>query len=334
MSFQIKVAQTDIVVDAKSEETVLQALERAGYEIPYSCLKGVCGSCKGTIVIGSCESGVSGDGISSEEVSAGQALFCMAIPTSDLVIKPARIRNKEIQEVKRYSLKISKLIKPADDVSIVQLRMPIGQRAKFKAGQYLEIILDDGARRNYSMANIPSSDVIELHIREVANGKFTTQILPGLKVGDSLNIEFPKGEFYIRENEEKPKSRILLASGTGFAPIQSIIQMLGKNDNLDNVSFYWGARTKKDLYSLEKVHSLMEKYPQFNFIPVLSDALPDEGWEGRMGLVHQAVMDDYSSLSGVEVYACGSPLMVNAARAEFLKTRDLDPANFYSDSFA
>lgn len=334
MNFQIKVAQTDIAIEANSGETVLQALQRAGYEIPYSCLKGTCGSCKGEIVSGSCESGQSGDGISTEEVKAGQALFCVAVPTSDLVIKPARIRNKEIQEIKRYSLKISKLIKPAKDVTIVQLRMPIGQRAKFKAGQYLEIILDDGSRRNYSMANIPSSDVIELHIREVANGKFTSQILPALKVGDSLNIEFPKGEFYIRDSAEEPKSRILLASGTGFAPIQSVIQMLGKNENLDGISFYWGGRTKQDLYALEKVHSLLEKYPQFKFIPVLSDALPNEEWHGRVGLVHQAVMDDYSNLSDCEVYACGSPLMVNAARADFVKNRDLDIANFYSDSFA
>lgn len=333
MSYQIKVVDTEINITAEVGETVLAALQRAGYEIPYSCNKGVCGSCKGKLVSGTCQSASISEGISSEEVSAGQALFCVAVPTSDIVIKPARIKNKEIQEVKRYSLKISKLIKPAKDVTILQLRMPIGQRAKFKAGQYLEIILDE-LRRNYSMANMPSSDVIELHIREVPGGEFSSQILPSMKVGDVVNVEFPKGEFYVREPNSKTKSKVLLAGGTGFAPIQSIIQALGKGEGLDNVSFYWGGRSKQDLYALEKIQALLEKYPGLKFIPVLSEALPEDVWSGRVGFVHHAVLEDYDDLSEAEVYACGSPLMVNAAREDFINSRKLPLENFYSDAFA
>lgn len=333
MSFEIQVAGTEIAIQANSGETVLEALQRCGYEIPYSCNKGVCGSCKGQVVSGSCQSNSAGDGITQEEINAGQALFCTAIPSSNLIIKPARIKSREEQLVKQYALKISKLNKVARDVTVLQLRMPIGQRAKFKAGQYLEIILDDQSKRNYSMANAPSTDFIELHIREVPNGKFTTQVLPGLKVGDVLNVELPKGEFYIRD-EVLRKPKILLASGTGFAPIQSIIQMLGKNEALDDVVVYWGGRTKQDLYALDKIDSLKDKFPNLRFIPVLSEPLPEDEWSGRVGFVHQAVLDDYQDLATYEVYACGSPLMVNAARGDFQKLRKLAIENFYSDAFA
>lgn len=334
MSFEIKIADTDIVVQANADETILAALHRAGFEVPYSCNKGVCGSCQGQIMSGNCRPMPAGDGITQEELSQGKALFCTAIATSDLVIKPGRIKSKEAQEVKKYSLKIAKLIKAASDVTILQMRMPIGQRAKFKAGQYLEVLLEDGQRRNYSMANVPSADAIELHIREVPGGKFSSQILPTLKTGDVLDIEFPKGEFYIRSDEPINRPKILLASGTGYAPIQSIIQVLAKAEGLEGVTCYWGGRTKQDLYALEKINSLVEKNPNLKFIPVLSEPVPEDAWQGRTGFVHQAVMADIADLSHYEVYACGSPLMVNAARADFQAHRGLKLENFYSDAFA
>lgn len=334
MSFEIKIADTDIAITANENETILAALNRAGFEVPYSCNKGVCGSCQGKIISGTCNPMSAGEGISQEELNNGQALFCTAIPNSNLVIKPSRIKNREVQEVKKYSLKLSKITKVARDVTVLQMRMPIGQRAKFKAGQYLEVTLPDGQKRNYSMANIPSADAIELHVREVPGGKFSSEMMPTLKTGDVLDIEFPKGEFYIRADESTSKPKILLASGTGYAPIQSIIQALAKSNSLNDVTCYWGGRTKQDLYALDKINALIEKHPQLKFIPVLSEPIAEDDWRGRTGFVHQAVMEDFPNLSEYEVYACGSPLMVNAARADFQSKCGLQLINFYSDAFA
>lgn len=330
MTFQITIDNTDIQFDIAENETILSAIQRAGYDAPYSCNKGICGNCKGSILSGACQNMSASDGISKEELAQGQVLFCVAKANSDLVIQAARITKKDELTCKQFKLKIFKLIAAADDVTIVQLRMPIGQRAKFKAGQFLEITMPDGQKRSYSMANAPSADTIELHIRHVPEGKFSTQYLPSLKVGDVLTIEFPKGDFYLRPSDAPI---ILLASGTGFAPIQSILSVLEKNKQIGLATLYWGARSKKDLYALDKIKKIQEDHPEFKFIPVLSEPSPSEQWLGRQGFVHQAVLDDFESLENHMVYACGVPIMVQSAKKDFSSLKKLPPEQFFSDAF-
>ena len=330
MTFQITIENSDIHFDIAENETILSAIQRAGYDAPYSCNKGICGNCKGSILSGNCQSMSASDGISKEELAQGQALFCVAKANSNLVIQAARITKKDEMVCKEFKLKIFKLISAADDVTIVQLRMPIGQRAKFKAGQFLEVMMPNGQKRSYSLANAPSADTIELHIRHVPQGKFSSEYLPSLKVGDILNIEFPKGDFYLRPGNSPI---ILLASGTGFAPIQSILTVLEKNDQIGLATLYWVARSKKDLYALDKIKKIQESHPEFRFIPVLSEPTESDNWQGRQGFVHQAVLDDFESLENHMVYACGAPIMVQSAKKDFSSLKKLSPEQFFSDAF-
>jgi CDP-4-dehydro-6-deoxyglucose reductase/3-phenylpropionate/trans-cinnamate dioxygenase ferredoxin reductase subunit len=198
-------------------------------------------------------------------------------------------------------------------VSIVQLRYPIGTRAKFRAGQYLKVLLEDGDSRNYSLANEPThNDGAELHIRHIAGGRFSEHIVPDLALGDQLNVETPFGQFCLNDGAET--AVIMLATGTGFAPLKSIIQNQIRQRGTRPITLYWGARRRCDLYAFDLATTWAEQCPWFSFVPVLSR--PDHAWTGRTGYVQHAAREDHPDLRGFEIYACGNPVMTAAARRE------------------
>ena len=321
MAYTIRVANTDIAFPCDPGTTILEAARLAGYEMPYSCLRGACASCRGLVREGEVETPYPGD---------VYILFCQARPKSDLEIVPREIRRIDPGAKSAIAAKVLRVVEAADDVRIVQLRFPPGVRVKFKAGQYLEVILEDGARRSFSMANAPQqSDIAVLHVRVVPGGRFSEVVLPRLAAGDTLRVELPAGDFWLRESA---KPAVFVASGTGFAPIKSILEdAFRKNDTRETV-LYWGVRRKKDLYLADLPGKWASAHPNFRFVPVLSE--PDEDWPGRTGMVHRAVMEDYASLAGCEVYACGVPAMIDAARRDFSAERALPPDAFYCDAFA
>lgn len=326
MTFEISVEDSDISFACNENESVLSAAERAGYAIPYSCRKGVCSSCEGWLSKGSVRQ-------RSDEITgpAGRVLFCTATPQSDLVVRPRRIQRSDPLARKRITARVFRLSRPADDVAVLQLRFPASVRAKFKAGQYLRIKTPDGDERSFSMANAPQeSDGVQLHIRHVPGGAFSEQVLASLHLNDKLEIEVPFGDFYIREGDETPY--VLVATGTGFAPLRSIIDdMIRRRRKQNEVRLYWGGRGRADLYMAEACERWARRYPWFTFIPVLSE--PDPDWKGRRGLVHRAVLDDIPDLSGWRVYACGNPMMIQAARGEFRTLGGLPEGCFYADAF-
>lgn len=146
-----------------------------------------------------------------------------------------------------------------------------------------------------------------------------------------IEVSIPYGNFHLREGDDKPV--VLLASGTGFAPIKSIVEDAIKRKLTRSMVLYWGARRSEDLYRMDLARKWETQFPWFRFVPVLSDSAPADGWDGRTGLVHQAVLDDIPSLAGYEVYACGAPVMINAARQAFVQERQLDREAFYCDAF-
>jgi CDP-4-dehydro-6-deoxyglucose reductase/3-phenylpropionate/trans-cinnamate dioxygenase ferredoxin reductase subunit len=224
------------------------------------------------------------------------------------------------------------MTRAAPDVTVLQLRFPAGAKAKFKAGQYLSLKLDDGTVRHFSMANAPhQNDGAELHIRHIPGGKFSQHLADGLAEGDQIEVSIPYGDFYLREEHDTPI--LLLASGTGFAPIKSIVEDAIKRKLNRSMVLYWGARRPEDLYRMELPRKWESQLPWFRFVPVLSEAGPADGWEGRTGFVHQAAMDDIASLAEYEVYACGAPAMINAARQGFVHERQLNRDAFYCDAF-
>jgi len=222
--------------------------------------------------------------------------------------------------------RVEKLEKPAPDVAVINLRLPMNENFRFLAGQYIDFLLKDGKRRSFSLATRPDTagvTALEIHVRHTPGGVFTDHVFEKLKVRDLLRFEGPLGSFYLREDSNKPI--VLLASGTGFAPIKAIIQHALEKKISRPMTLYWGARLKRDLYQLDVAQS----WPHLKFIPVLSD----EKWEGRMGFVHRAVMEDFPDMSGVQVYACGAPIVVESARRDFSEQCKLPPDEFYADSF-
>lgn len=331
MSHKIQIQDKDIAFSCDADKSVLDGALAAGYEIPYSCRTGICGSCRGQVVSGEV-SGGQGAGLSEEEQARGQVLLCQARACSDLTIAVREVRKIDRSAIKTVSAKVYRMSRAAPDVTVLQLRFPAGAKAKFKAGQYLSLKMDDGTVRHFSMANPPhQNDGVELHIRHIPGGKFSQHLSERLAVGDQIEVSLPYGDFHVREEYDKPI--VLLASGTGFAPIKSIVEDAIKRKLTRSVVLYWGARRSEDLYRLELPRKWEAQLPWFRFVPVLSEAGPADGWEGRTGFVHQAVMDDIASLAGYEVYACGAPAMINAARQGFVHERQLDRDAFHCDAF-
>ncbi|MDH4323531.1 MAG: CDP-6-deoxy-delta-3,4-glucoseen reductase [Betaproteobacteria bacterium] len=313
-------------------EAVLAAALRQGLVLPYGCKNGACGTCKGKIVSGAVDYGVyQPKALPDEDKTRGKALFCQAKPLSDLVIEARTIGAVKGIEVKTLPCRVQKLERLADDVMALHLKLPANEKLVFLAGQYLEFLLKDGSRRSFSMANAPhDAELLQLHVRHVAGGQFTDHVFAKMKERDILRFEGPLGTFFLREESAKPI--VFVASGTGFAPIKSIIEEAAKKGIARPMTLYWGGRRPQDLY----MNALAEGWAAqglLKYVPVISDARPEDAWQGRSGFVHRAVMEDHPDLSAHQVYACGVPVMVDAARKDFTASCRLPEEEFYADSF-
>jgi CDP-4-dehydro-6-deoxyglucose reductase len=312
-------------------ESVLTAALRQDLVLPYGCRNGACGSCKGKIVAGEVDYGVyQKRALTEEEKARGLALFCQARPLTDLVIEARTIGAAKDIQVKTLPCRVQKIDRAADDVMLIFLKLPANERLQFLAGQYIEFLLKDGSRRSFSMGNAPHDDeLIQLHVRHVPGGQFTDHVFGKMKERDILRLQGPLGTFFLREDSAKPI--VFVASGTGFAPVKSIIEHALRKGVTRPMTLYWGARRPKDLY----MNSLAESWTGQNirYIPVVSDALPGDNWSGRTGFVHRAVMEDFPDLSSHQVYACGVPVMVDAAKRDFTQQCRLPEEEFFADSF-
>jgi len=319
--------------EVQEGESVLTAALRQGVMLPYGCKNGACGSCKGKILQGSVDYGHYHARVLTEaEKAHGKALFCQAKPLGELVIECRTIGAAKDIAVRLLPCRVQKLEKVADDVMIVQLKLPANERLQFLAGQYIDFLLKGGDRRSFSMGNPPHADeFLELHVRQVAGGTFTDHVFNKMKERDILRLEGPLGSFFLREDSEKPI--VFVASGTGFAPIKSIIESALHRNNARPMVLYWGARRPKDLYLNALPEKWAREHANFRYVPVISEARPEDQWTGRSGFVHRAVMQDLPDLSRYQVYACGVPIMVDSARKDFTERCQLPEDEFYADSF-
>jgi CDP-4-dehydro-6-deoxyglucose reductase len=319
--------------EVEDNESVLAAALRQGYVLPYGCRNGACGSCKGRLVEGSIDYGVyQKRALPDEEKAQGKALFCQAKALTDLVIEARTVGAAKDIQVKTLPCRVQKMERVADDVMVLWLKLPANERLQFLAGQYIEFLLKDGSRRSFSMGNAPHDDeLVQLHVRRVAGGQFTEHVFGKMKERDILRFEGPLGTFFLREDSEKPI--VFVASGTGFAPIKSIIESALKKGVSRPMTLYWGGRRPKDLYLNDLALHWAAENPGFRYVPVVSEALPEDGWTGRTGFVHRAAMEDFPDLSGHQVYACGVPIMVDSARRDFVQKCKLPELEFYADSF-
>jgi CDP-4-dehydro-6-deoxyglucose reductase len=319
--------------DVEEGESVLTAALRQGYVLPYGCRNGACGSCKGKLLEGTVDYGTyQKKALTDEEKAQGKALFCQARPLGPITIEARTVGAAKDIQVKTLPCRIQKIDRVADDVIILQLKLPANERLQFLAGQYLEFLLKDGSRRSFSMGNAPHDDeFLQLHVRHVAGGQFTDHVFNKMKERDILRFEGPLGTFFLREDSDKPV--VLVASGTGFAPIKSILEHAFRKGVTRPLTLYWGARRPKDLYMNDLPARWAAEHAHFKYVPVVSEALPEDAWTGRTGFVHRAVMQDFPDLSGHQVYACGVPIMVDSARKDFVLQCGLPELEFYADSF-
>ena len=318
-------------VDAS--ETILAAALRQGLVLPYGCKNGACGSCKGKLLEGSVDYGVYQKRVfTDEEKAQGKALFCQAKPLGDVVIEARAVGAAKGIVIKTLPCRVQSLERVADDVIVLRVKLPANEKMKFLAGQFIEFLLKDGTRRSFSMANPPhDAELVELHVRRVAGGNFNQHVFEKMKERDILRFEGPLGVFFLRE--ESPKPIVLVASGTGFAPIKSLVEDALQRGLERPMTLYWGGRRPKDLYMNALAEKWASEHASFKYVPVISDALPEDAWQGRRGFVHRAVMQDFPDLAGHQVYACGVPIMVDSARHDFTTVCRLPEDEFYADSF-
>lgn len=333
MPFQVTIKPSGHTFTADDKETVLAGALREGHVLPYGCRNGACGTCKGKIIEGSVDYGNPQPSVLVEfEKKAGYALFCQATPTSDLIIEAREIGGVGDLEVRRLPCRVQHIQKAAEDVVVLKLKLPANECLQFLAGQYIDILLRNGKRRSYSMANPPHDDeFVELHVRNMAQGAFTEYVFGRMKEKDILRFEGPLGTFFLQEDSDKPM--ILVASGTGFAPIKSIVEHALEMGIERPITLYWGGRRPQDIYMGELAGQWQRDHDNLTFIPVISDALPEDNWTGRSGFVHRAVMEDFPDMSGYQVYACGAPVMVEAAHRDFTTQCGLPEDEFFSDAF-
>jgi CDP-4-dehydro-6-deoxyglucose reductase len=288
-------------------------------------------------VAGSYDAGASPAQIlSPEDLRDGYTLFCQARPESDLVIEAHEIRMASDIQIRKMPSRVMDIIRLGPDVIVLKLQLPAADPFRYYAGQYLEFILKDGRRRSYSMATPPvENNLVELHIRHLPGGAFTDHVFgagaTSMKPREILRVEGPFGSFFLREDTQKPI--VFLASGTGFAPIKAIIERMIATGDSRKAVLYWGGRRPSDLYMHELAQQWTQALPGFEYIPVVSEAQPQDGWTGRTGFVHRAVMQDIPDLSGYQVYACGAPIMVDNARKDFVHANGLPEDEFYADAF-
>ena len=330
---QVRLEPSGHTFSVAAGETILESALRQNIGLPYGCRNGACGACKGLLRAGELEFGDYQErALHPAERAAGKALTCCTRPLTDIVFEVRELSGAKDLAIRTLPCRVERVERPAEDVAVLHLKLPTGERLQFLAGQYIDILMKNGKRRSFSLANAPHDDsFLELHVRNTPGGAFSHYVFDEMKERAILRFEGPLGTFYLREDSDRPM--IFVAGGTGFAPIKAQIEHALHHGVDRQMVLYWGVRSLKDLYMRDLPAQWQASHDNFSFVPVLSDPLEGDGWQGRAGLVHQAVLDDFPDLSGYQVYACGAPAMTDIAKKTFVEERGLPEDEFYCDAF-
>jgi CDP-4-dehydro-6-deoxyglucose reductase len=331
MSYQVTLEPSGRQFMVEAGERILTAGLAAHLRMPYSCRMGTCRTCRGKVESGEIDLGDAHPTyLPQSQRDEGYALLCQATARSDLVINLEEL--PQLAEPREAPVIVKTLTRHVDDVMVVTLRAPLHLNMRYAAGQYVDLLLEGGMRRSYSIANPPVDGTVDLqfHIRHLPGGAFTERLFGEMKPREKLQIEGPLGTFFLRDSD---RPALFIASGTGYAPIRAILLHSLPQKTGRKMVLYWGGRRLRDIYMFEEATALAEQYPDFSFVPVLSDPDAEDNWSGRTGTVHSVAMQDLPDLASWQAYACGTPAMVEAARADFSAVCGLPQDQFFADSF-
>lgn len=332
MSFNITLQPSGHTFIVEEGESVLDAGLKHGLSLPYGCRNGACGACKGTLVSGDVDYGDRNTScLNDSDKAAGTVLCCQAQPKGDVVVNVKEISSTAEIKPKIMPARVVKLEKLSHDVMQLALKLPESQRMQFLAGQYIEILLKGNKRRAFSIANAPhQDDVVVLQIRHVPDGQFSGHVFNEMKEKALLRIEGPFGGFYLREENDRPI--LMLGGGTGYAPLNGMLEHAHSLEMKNPIHLFCGIRAKRDIYMQEMAESLTQRMSNLEYTAVLSDPEDGDNWTGETGFVHETVLKQFPDLSGFDIYMSGPPPMVNAAKAAFIK-QGANEDNMYSDAF-
>ena len=311
-------------------DTLLNYFAQHKIFIPSACGgKSTCGYCKIEVLSGA------GHILPTEEVFIprkdrlkGVRLACQVKVKNDIevLISPDLLL---AQEVKVTVMKIEDI---TQDIKFISLRMDEPSAIKFKPGQYVQFkVPETDEFRAYSIASSPSRDnSIELVVRLVPSGLCSTYIHEILDINDQITLTGPFGDFYLRE--DSPRSIVCIGGGCGMAPIRSILLHLAERNMPRKVMYFFGARNKKDLFFTDELFALERKFPNFKYIPALSEPKPQDNWQGETGLITQAVERVMPENGHTEAYLCGPPPMIDAA-IKVLTQKGVEEIYIYYDKF-
>jgi propane monooxygenase reductase subunit len=335
MAYTVTLDPFDKQFACEDDEPVLAAGLRQGFNLRYGCKHGGCGSCKALIVDGEVDqSAASSFALMDFEREQGYALLCSAYPLSDIVVDVSDYEEDELlaaAPIEEYQAEVERITTLTHDIRGVQLRLVEPATISFKAGQYVDLLVPDTSEwRSYSMANPPSRNgAIELMIKLMAGGLFSSYIVDHLKVGERLTVQGPYGNFYLRDSG---RPALFIAGGSGMAPILSLLRDMAERENSRRVTFFYGARARRDLFHLDELYGLTQRLPHFRFIPALSEPLPQDEWTSEVGLITEVVQRHVPHLAGMEAYMCGPTTMIDAAIA-LLTKRGMNEGDIFYDKF-
>jgi CDP-4-dehydro-6-deoxyglucose reductase, E3 len=316
----------------RDDETVLAAALRQGVHLPDGCRTGSCGVCRAHLASGRVRypHGLP-LGLTAHERETGDVLLCRAVPDTDLVLVAQEVSAAAELTIKTLPCRVARMQSLAPEVMALTLRLPPVETLKFLPGQYIDVLLPGGQRRSFSLANPPLDDgQLEIHVGLVPGGRFSEQVFTHMQTGALLEIQGPLGSFFLQDESHRPI--LLIAGGTGFAPCKSMLRHLFEKQLQRQVTLYWGARSKTDLYEMTLVEQWTREQPEFRFVPVLTEPQPEDRWTGRRGRLQDAVLADYKNFSGHDIYLAGPPAMVRSARQSLL-LKGADPEHIFSDAF-
>jgi propane monooxygenase reductase subunit len=317
------------------DETILQAAIRQGFNLRYGCKHGGCGMCKALVVEGEVDnSGASSFALMDFERQQGFSLLCSAYPESDVTIELWDYDEVELCSgvaVQNFVAEVESIVHLTHDIRGIHLRLIEPATLTFKAGQYVDLLVPGTNEwRSYSMANPPSrSGEVEIMVKLMAGGLFSSYVEHQLKQGERLTLQGPYGNFYLRDTD---REALLIAGGSGMAPILSLLRDMAEKKASRTVTYFYGARARRDLFHLDELYDFEHHLPSFRFIPALSELLPDDAWDGEQGLITEVVKRLVSSGRGKEAYMCGPTAMIDAALVTLARL-GLKESDMFYDKF-